>query len=90
MTDLSKLPWDELELPEFRNRKSYVKTLSRGGFSWCKICYSVDTVLASQIYHQPKRWSIENAIPVDEIEQIAKMCRMVEEFIERHGGKNGL
>lgn len=86
MTDLSKLPWDELQLPEFDGRKVSVSIVSGRVIIGRYIIGGPDSL--AYRHKSDRRWDYQRCT-VDEIEQIAKMCRMVEEFIERHGGKNG-
>ena len=81
MPDLSKLPWDECALPEFRGHRATVCKAPAGDFAFIE-CDGFIPV-ASQIESVPGRWRYVSAT-VDEIEQIAKMCRIVENFIKEH------
>lgn len=83
MIDLSKLPWDELKLPDFNGWKVRADCAMTGNFA----CIEGDGYypIATQRKDWPGRWEYRSCT-VDEIEQIAKMCRAVEEFIKKHGG----
>lgn len=82
MTDLSKLPWDELKLPDLGNWTVHAKCAMTGNFAYIEADNYCP--IATQCRDWPGRWEYRRCT-VDEIEQIAKMCRMVEEFIEKHG-----
>lgn len=83
MTDLSELPWTECELPDFNGRKVHAAEAVSGNFAY--IAAEDYYTLAIQCEKWPGRWEYRRCT-VDEIEQIAEMCRAVERFIESHTG----
>lgn len=81
MTDLSKLPWDECVLPRFNGWKVHARKAPAGNFAYIEADGRIP--IANQRPDLPGHWQYRHAT-VEEIEQIAEMCRTVEEFIREH------
>ena len=78
MPDLSKLPWDECALPEF-NGCSYSTRFIPSNSEDITIFQHKRLVA----WRTESMWTL-CGIQIDELEQIAKMCRIVENFIKEH------
>jgi hypothetical protein len=81
MIDLSTLPWNECELPDFNEMKVSAAKSPAGNFAYIEAVGHYPVASQRKIY--PYVWHIMDCT-LDEYEQILAMCRTVERFIQDH------